>query len=81
MAPVVFECRSRSGRLDPIVCSTGQQREMQRAMTAYFEIQPDVDLDLMWFKTELRDARNSLRTILICGDNEERECGIVRARR
>lgn len=46
MAPVIFECQSRAA-LDPIVCFTGQHREMLRQVTDYFEIEPQVDLNVM----------------------------------
>jgi len=47
MAPVVLECRRRADVIEPIVCFTGQHREMLIQMTEYFGIRPDVDLDLM----------------------------------
>ncbi len=46
MAPVILECRRR-GDVDPIVCFTGQHREMVAQVAEYFGIQPHVDLDLM----------------------------------
>lgn len=47
MAPVVAECRRRSHEIEPIVCLTGQHREMLAQVTDYFEIQTDEQLDLM----------------------------------
>lgn len=47
MAPVVRECLGRSNELETIVCLTGQHREMLQQVTDYFEIQSDVDLQLM----------------------------------
>ncbi|HVC92141.1 MAG TPA: UDP-N-acetylglucosamine 2-epimerase (non-hydrolyzing) [Pirellulales bacterium] len=47
MAPVILECRKRSEAIEPIVCFTGQHREMLRQVTDYFGIEADVDLDLM----------------------------------
>ncbi len=47
MAPVVAECRRRPGRIEPIVCVTGQHREMLRQVTEYFGIEPDLCLDVM----------------------------------
>jgi UDP-N-acetylglucosamine 2-epimerase (non-hydrolysing) len=47
MAPVVHECRRSAERIEPIVCTTGQHREMLDQVTAYFDIQPELDLDLM----------------------------------
>ena len=47
MAPVVHECARRSGEIEPIVCLTGQHREMLDQVTSYFGITADVDLHLM----------------------------------
>ncbi|MCA9268446.1 MAG: UDP-N-acetylglucosamine 2-epimerase (non-hydrolyzing), partial [Planctomycetales bacterium] len=46
MAPVVNACR-RDPRVDPIVCFTGQHKEMLAQVADYFDITPDVDLKLM----------------------------------
>ncbi len=47
MAPVVAECRRHRHEIEPIVCLTGQHREMLAQVTDYFEIQADEQLDLM----------------------------------
>ena len=47
MAPIVSACRQRPREFDPIVCVTGQHREMLDQVTEYFGIDPDIDLDLM----------------------------------
>ena len=46
MAPVIRECQQRDG-IEPIVCFTGQHREMVAQVAEYFGIAADVDLDLM----------------------------------
>lgn len=46
MAPVVLALR-RQGDVEPIVCFTGQHRELLAQAAHYFGISPDVDLDLM----------------------------------
>jgi UDP-N-acetylglucosamine 2-epimerase (non-hydrolysing) len=46
MAPIVRACRRRAG-VEPIVCLTGQHREMLDQVVAYFGIEVDHDLDLM----------------------------------
>ena len=46
MAPVVRACQ-QNARLEPIVCVTGQHREMLQQVTDYFGIKPDIDLQLM----------------------------------
>ncbi|WP_315852364.1 non-hydrolyzing UDP-N-acetylglucosamine 2-epimerase [Rubinisphaera italica] len=46
MAPVVRACK-QSSSIDSIVCFTGQHREMLAQVADYFQIQPDIDLDLM----------------------------------
>ena len=47
MAPVVHACRERAGDIEPIVCVTGQHREMLAQVTEYFGIRHDLDLDVM----------------------------------
>ena len=47
MAPVVHECRRRPDEIEPIVCLTGQHREMLAQVTEYFGLAADHDLDLM----------------------------------
>jgi UDP-N-acetylglucosamine 2-epimerase (non-hydrolysing) len=47
MAPIVQECQRREGFVEPIVCLTGQHREMLTQMTSYFGIQEDDHLNLM----------------------------------
>jgi UDP-N-acetylglucosamine 2-epimerase (non-hydrolysing) len=47
MAPIVGECRRRRHELEPIVCLTGQHREMLRQVTDWFGIREDENLDLM----------------------------------
>jgi UDP-N-acetylglucosamine 2-epimerase (non-hydrolysing) len=47
MVPVVRECRARPNEIEPIVCVTGQHREMLAQVTDYFGIAHDIDLDLM----------------------------------
>ena len=46
MAPVVKEL-SKSERIESIVCTTGQHREMLDQVTKAFEIEPDYDLCIM----------------------------------
>lgn len=47
MAPVIQACWERADDVQPIVCVTGQHREMLDQITEYFGIDPDVDLSLM----------------------------------
>lgn len=46
MAPVVRELQSRP-EAEPIVCITGQHREMLAPILDYFQIKPEIDLDVM----------------------------------
>ena len=46
MAPVVRACQARE-EVEPVVCLTGQHREMLQQVTEYFHITADVNLDLM----------------------------------
>ncbi len=47
MAPLVKEIKKHVGKLDLIVCSTGQHREMLDQVFSLFEIKPDIELSLM----------------------------------
>jgi UDP-N-acetylglucosamine 2-epimerase (non-hydrolysing) len=47
LAPVILECFRRPEEISPIVCSTGQHREMLDQVLGYFAISPDLDLGLM----------------------------------
>jgi UDP-N-acetylglucosamine 2-epimerase (non-hydrolysing) len=55
MAPVVRQCRQRRDAIDAVVCLTGQHREMLRQVTDYFQIEADLDLDLMRPNQSLAD--------------------------
>src|SRR5690606_18973203 len=47
MAPVVRECQRHPDKVQPVICLTGQHREMLQQVTEYFGIRADVNLDLM----------------------------------
>ena len=47
MAPVVLEAQKRADIFETIVCVTGQHREMLDQVNQYFQIVPDIDLQLM----------------------------------
>ncbi len=55
MAALVHECR-RNDHIEPIVCSTGQHRQMLDQVTEYFGIQVDRDLELMAPNQTLADV-------------------------
>lgn len=46
LAPLILSCQRHSD-LAPMVCSTGQHREMLDQVLGYFAIRPDIDLGLM----------------------------------
>jgi UDP-N-acetylglucosamine 2-epimerase (non-hydrolysing) len=47
MAPLVSELRSANNPFQPIVCVTGQHRQMLDQALSLFDIAPDIDLNLM----------------------------------
>ena len=47
MAPVIKELQKSPQKFDPVVCSTGQHREMLGQVTDFFEIKPDIELNVM----------------------------------
>lgn len=46
LAPLILACRNHPG-IEPLVCSTGQHREMLDQVFSYFRVKPDIDLGLM----------------------------------
>lgn len=46
LAPLILACRNHPA-IEPLVCSTGQHREMLDQVFSYFDIRPDIDLGLM----------------------------------
>ncbi|HET6883737.1 MAG TPA: UDP-N-acetylglucosamine 2-epimerase (non-hydrolyzing) [Pirellulales bacterium] len=77
MAPVVQACRERP-EVEPIVCVTGQHREMLDQVTDYFGIEPDVDLSLMRLNQSVAKVTarslNGLDTVLA---NYRPDCVVV----
>jgi UDP-N-acetylglucosamine 2-epimerase (non-hydrolysing) len=47
LAPVVRACRATQGQIAPIVCHTGQHRELVAPLLEYFDLRPGVLLDVM----------------------------------
>jgi UDP-N-acetylglucosamine 2-epimerase (non-hydrolysing) len=47
MAPIVKELEKHKDRIESVVCVTGQHREMLDQVLSLFEIEPQIDLDLM----------------------------------
>lgn len=56
MAPLVKEFQNNSDRIKPIVCVTGQHREMLDQVLHIFDIQPDYDLNIMKQGQDLYDV-------------------------
>jgi UDP-N-acetylglucosamine 2-epimerase (non-hydrolysing) len=46
LAPIILACRAERA-IAPVVCSTGQHREMLDQVFDYFGLRPDIDLGLM----------------------------------
>jgi UDP-N-acetylglucosamine 2-epimerase (non-hydrolysing) len=47
MAPVIRQAEAAADRVKPVVCVTGQHREMLDQVLACFRIKPDIDLGVM----------------------------------
>ena len=56
MAPLVKEFQKNSDKFHPIVCVTGQHREMLDQVLTIFDIQPDYDLNIMKQGQDLYDV-------------------------
>jgi UDP-N-acetylglucosamine 2-epimerase (non-hydrolysing) len=80
MAPVVFELRKDS-RFEPVVISTGQHRQMLDQVMQAFDVNADIELDLMRHNQSLSEltcriltsmdsllARNPLDCLIVQGD-------------
>ena len=55
LAPVILELDKHSSQFENLVCVTGQHRQMLDQILAWFQITPDIDLDLMRPDQELAD--------------------------
>ncbi|MDD5659394.1 MAG: UDP-N-acetylglucosamine 2-epimerase (non-hydrolyzing) [Actinomycetota bacterium] len=47
LAPVIKEIQKESDKFDLIICSTGQHKEMLKQVIDFFELKPDIELDVM----------------------------------
>lgn len=47
MAPVIRALQGRADRIESVVCNTAQHREMVDQVLEVFDLQPDIDLDIM----------------------------------
>ncbi|MFP6667274.1 MAG: UDP-N-acetylglucosamine 2-epimerase (non-hydrolyzing) [Pirellulales bacterium] len=47
MAPIVHDAQGRPEQIEPIICFTGQHRQMLAQVAEYFQIVPDVNLKIM----------------------------------
>jgi UDP-N-acetylglucosamine 2-epimerase len=66
LAPVVFALQQHPERFDPILCSTGQQRDLIPQALAEFGLEPLIDLDVM----EPRQSLARLTSRLVAGLDE-----------
>ena len=73
MCPLVKELK-KSDKLKPVVCVTGQHREMLHQVLEIFDVKPDFDLDIMKQGQDLYDITSDvlkgMRDILkkVCPD-------------
>ncbi len=59
MCPLVLEMQ-KDPRIEPVVCVTGQHREMLDQVLEIFDIQPDYDLNIMKHGQDLTDVTVSI---------------------
>src|SRR3712207_6294014 len=55
MAPLALAIRERSSEFETVLCSTGQHRDMLNQTLAVFDLEPDINLDLMVTRQTLAD--------------------------
>lgn len=60
MAPVIKELQAHVDSILPVVCSTGQHREMLDQVLELFEIEPDFDLNVMERDQQLTELTSAL---------------------
>lgn len=80
MAPVIRELKARSSSTDiqPVVCVTGQHREMLRQVMRLFDLDADYDLDIMTSnQTPTRVAAAVLREMEMVLDRERPDWMLV----
>ena len=53
MAPVIKEIQKNPDKFELSICSTGQHKEMLGQVTDFFEIKPDIELNVMTFGQSL----------------------------
>jgi len=72
MAPVIKELKKHKDRFDPVICVTGQHREMIDPLLKLFEINVDYDLDLMQKNQDLEHITSTvLNEIGVIIDKEQ----------
>lgn len=64
MAPVIQACAEPRSGVDPVICFTGQHREMLAQVADYFGIEADYNLDLMRANQTLTSLTASCLTAL-----------------
>jgi UDP-N-acetylglucosamine 2-epimerase (non-hydrolysing) len=69
LAPLILEMRRDGGGLEPMICVTGQHRQMLDQILHWFNITPDRDLDLMQKDQSLFDFAGRALSSL---------CGMIR---
>jgi len=62
MAPVVKEFKKQPDRFETVVCVTAQHREMLDQVLKIFEIEPDIDLNIMQPGQDLTDVTTRVLT-------------------
>lgn len=62
MAPVIHQLQKYAGQLESRVCITAQHRQMLDQTLAIFQIQPDIDLNLMQPEQTLADLTSRVIT-------------------
>ena len=53
MAPLIKEIQLNSDDMELFICSTGQHKEMLKQVIDFFEIKPDIELNLMTYDQTL----------------------------
>ena len=92
LAPVIRRLRRQPDRFETVVCATAQHREMLDQVLDFFEVRPDLDLDLMRADQTLNElaarafaaldfvlAENPPEWLLVQGDTTTALCAALAA--
>ena len=77
LAPVISEAKRRENKIELLLCSTGQHREMLDQAMSVFNVTPDIELDIMCENQSLSELTSRLIDSLSKGMSEKQPDVVV----